>query len=1030
MSDLDDALNTSSPMFHPVEVIADWEELPPGLSVGGLDSLRDLGQQIGPQGYTVTHSFDDGLPDPVTMTGSNDASGALEMDLVGRQANIADFITGWRNATSGFATGTTIAPGMPSISSQDYVVVAITVNGTAVPIETTYEAGHPHGWTALSSVTDATYTTYVFGRSHFVSAPAPIFKLPVSSPYSWIAVAIGANFTAGNSSFVPVKPGVITGLAKVGTSTTHTGPLADLPGRGWVLGIFAATAAAGPLTATGTSIQLVQSTGGTAALQAVTTPLQNDDNSYQHTSTSVGSTNIGMMFSIPLVIMDRPKMDALAYFSPFNTSSPIQSFDRDTAPMSASVNVISPNGPVATPVFKGQMADISVTGRTAALSAVSKTRLLLDKTLQLPTVFGRRESCTTDWLASYLMAQGGQYPGIAPSPQTRWWVPMHGSLHPFMAGANVYTVGFNYTTTRSPTGPWGLKPPKSIAGPFVTAISGKLTTNEAERINIGADTRNWATEVPGMVGEFNDIFSQQNNIGRFTFWMKGDPHSGGAAPAVMNGGADNLFQFNLYLMVNGLAIRSVSFEVRNTRQGAITMGSTTVLTGGDLPTDGLWHFWGITWDYLAGTVKIRRDGVFWNPTGFASASVTDLPPTDAIHIARNPGPNSIWFNVDAKMPIAELQLESGPTLYNDAFTRFYPTPQAPSLNAKMRTLNQWIEAIAEPAPVQGWETLNELAQSTLSHLRVNEEDNVEYLPLRYFGEAAQLTVDANNVIDTDVNAAELAVTNDPTKTRNVVTVAFGETRVNSSRDIILEVSSPISFPRGTTRVTFALDVLTAEIHGALNPYGTDWDIEKLTPLQVAGTNPIQNEHVMSVNALQDGQGVPYTGAGFTGLIVGWDSSTVTIDFKNTSGGTLWLANNGSGIPFLRILGYPVQVADGYVTARDSGSVGTRRERGLTTQMKWIQTRDAATEVAGTLATMLSQPRIELQVTVMGDPRRRPGQMVRLADAEGTRASGTWRILAVTHRGNGAMYVQDLQLVRVGESGVWDVSRWDNSVWSE
>lgn len=1029
MSDLDDALNTSSPMFNPVDVIADWEELPPGLSVGGLDSLRDLGQQIGPNGYTVTHSFDDGLPDPVTMTGSNDASGGLGMDLVGRQSNIADFITGWRNATSGFGTSTSIAPGMPSISSQDYVVVAITVNGTAVPIETTYEAGHPHGWTALGSVTDSTFTTYVFGRSHFVSAPAPIFAFPVSTAFTWICVAIGANFTAGNSSFVPVKPGVVTGAPETVTGTAHTGPYAALPGRGWVLGIFATANASGPWAPTGTSIELVESTGGTAALQAVTTPFLADDNSYRHVSNTTGSTGVGMMIAIPLIVMDRQKMDALAYFSPFNAASPVQNFERDTAPVSASVNVISPVGNVSTPIFKGQMADLTVSGRTAALEAVSRTRILLDKTLQLPTVFGRRESCTTDWLASYLLAHGGQYPGIAPSPQTRWWAPCHGSLHPFMAGPNAYTVGLYYTTTRSPTGGWGLAPPRSIAGPFVTAMAGSLNTNYAERINIGPDTKNWATVVPGMDAELNDLFSVQNNIGRFTFWMKGDPHSGGAAPAVLAGVNDNLFQFNLYLIVNGVATRSVSFEIRNTRQPAITMGSTTVLTGGDLPSDGLWHFFGVTWNYLTGVARIRRDGISWAPTGFSSASVTDLPPTDAIHYGRNPA-NGIWFNVDAKLPMAELQLESGPDVYTEQFTRFYPTPAAPSLNAKTRTLNQWIEAIAEPAPVQGWETLNDLAQSTLSHLRVNEEDNVEYLPLRYFGEAAQLTVDANNVVDTDVNAAELAVTSDPTKTRNVVTLAFGETRVNSSRDIILEVTSPISFPRGTTRMTFALDRLTAEIHGAVNPYGADWSVKKLTALQVAGTNPIQNEHVMSVNALQDGQATPYTGVGFTGDIIAWSSSTVTIEFKNTTGGTLWLANNGSGIPFLRVLGYPVEVADGYVTARDSGSVGTRRERGLTTESKWIQTRDAATEIVGTLATLLSQPRIELRVTVMGDPRRRPGQMVRLADAEGTRAEGTWRILAVTHRGNGAMYVQDLQLVRVGESGVWDVSRWDNSVWSE
>jgi hypothetical protein len=100
-------------------------------------------------------------------------------------------------------------------------------------------------------------------------------------------------------------------------------------------------------------------------------------------------------------------------------------------------------------------------------------------------------------------------------------------------------------------------------------------------------------------------------------------------------------------------------------------------------------------------------------------------------------------------------------------------------------------------------------------------------------------------------------------------------------------------------------------------------------------------------------------------------------------------------------------------------------------MDWIQSREVAETVANKLVTLLARPREEVRVRVLGDPRRRPGQMVTLADAEGTRAAGNWRILNVTHRGAGAMYTQDLKLVRVLPIGVWDgADGWDNASWGE
>jgi hypothetical protein len=83
-----------------------------------------------------------------------------------------------------------------------------------------------------------------------------------------------------------------------------------------------------------------------------------------------------------------------------------------------------------------------------------------------------------------------------------------------------------------------------------------------------------------------------------------------------------------------------------------------------------------------------------------------------------------------------------------------------------------------------------------------------------------------------------------------------------------------------------------------------------------------------------------------------------------------------------------------------------------------------------MTNTFSQPRAEVGITVMGDPRRRPGSLVQLADSEGTQAAGTWRILSVKHDyDGGGKYTQDLELVRVLPVAVWDGSDgWDFAVW--
>lgn len=912
----------------------------------------------------------------------------------------------------------------------DYALCVVTVGSTVDIVETTMASDSLQAWRLLGDVIDGPVRTWVFGRRHFVTGVvAPVFQQLGSSadPTSdWTAVIgyVRCGRTPSNSVYVPVLPNKVAAFAETVSGTAHTVTPVELTRRGFTVAAVGASRAAGAITATGGATVLGQY-GIPLTAAIVGSPIRTEAGTYGISFNTANASADVAALHIGFEVRDRPQLDGTGYFSPLNSDSPVYGFDRDTADLTASTNHVSLDGTgtETTRIFTGQMAGIDLADRTAEMVGVSRTRLLLDNLHTLPTVNGDREGATTDWLATYLLSWGKQFPGIATSEFTRWWAPWHGSLHPHLDGSTAYAATYLYDVDRgSPYGPYKGVPLAVADGPFVSAMYGEQKAGTVLENVVVAD-RNWPTDVPGQDNpKLADPLSQLNTVGRFSCWVRGDDTS--SDPIMLpDDNAKSLFLFTLW-NTSSLGLQNyVRLAVNKNRSFTVWIGSALTLTGGDLPIDGQWHFLCFTWDYAQGAGYFQRDGVFWNITGRTGAS-EQLPTSLAAWRAAGGATN---LQVQSHLPAAELQFEAGLPFNNDA-TRFYPTPAAPSRNATYRVTNQPIKVIANDVPVQGWSTLQEVAQSTLSWMRVNEQDNVELVPLSYFGETAQMTVDTLNVLDTAFNAGELALGLDPTQTRNVVTLEYKETRVGSNRESVLELTTGILIPTGTTFVTFALDKPIAEPHGGGTWYGSTPDVQKLTAAQVAGTNPIQNENVMSVNTRLDGTGAVLTTSSVTARVVDWDSSTVTVRFINGYGKRLALSNNGSQIPFLRILGYPIVATDAFSTSRDNGSITRRRERALTTGVRWIQDRTTAEQVGSTMATILARPRPVINVTVQGDPRRTPGKLCQIVDSTGVRADGTWRILSIRHRYNGPMYVQDVSLIRVGSIALWDQGRWDEEVW--
>lgn len=1032
MTDLDDAIASSAPVYYPSNLQAFWRELPPGESAAGnADSPRDLSSQL--MDFNVEHSLDDGLPDTVTMTTSNDASGKLTASLTGRSGLRADTIA-WRTGLAGGSgSGTSFTATLPADTTWgDYSIVAIAVNSNTVTVsDANADPELAYGWRLLGSQDDgSSIKVWLWGRDYYASAPSLSVALSGSASYSWVAGSVSAR-TANGFNQIPIRPGALISAGQTVSTTGHSTPSATLDRRGYLVGVFARVGGAAGWTAgVGTEIN----EAGSVVDIAMTTSTLRDAGSGNLTASSAAPTAVAVLMTLPLRIFDRLDMSARRFFSPLNNESPLYDWNRDTAPVTLDFNVLTASGVQGTQIFSGQMADIGMSGSDGKLDAVSRTRVALNASAPLPTISRRREGCTVDTVATWLMAQGGSYAGPGPSENTRLWYPMYDSVHPFMDGPLAY--GAVYEATTADGGLFGVQPPETVSGPFVAGVAAHTDT-VSTRFPIMQGDRVWPTRVPGKEGAFHDFLSQKNTKGRISFWVRGDAAASNPWVAANDSSRDYLFSWTLNQQYpnNAGILCGFTFRILNNRRIRVSMGQNSGYTfaefvGSEIPTDGAWHFVGIAWDWSTsnGLLRIQVDG--WTTTGSGfNNDVAYLPTSDAEWWAGGGYPLSVWFS---KLPVSDVQLETGPECWSgnafEDFERFWPA--ATDVNTVYRRQAIPVEAVASGTPVNSWETLAELARNTVSAYRCDEEDRYNFLPLEYFGEDAQMTPES--VADTELNAGDLDVAQDPSKVRNVVTVNFPETRVDSSRQPVLTITSAVYLPRGTSVQTFPLDVPVVEVHGASDPYGGTsamFELIRITPSQLLAPSTIPADNWMSVNSRQDGTGTQVSAPSVTGRIIAWDSSTVTIRFTNKLTVHAWLSHNTQDVPFLRIYGYGIRSNEAYTTVRAQSSVRRRGERPVSADMNWIQTREVAQDVAGKILNITSKPRPEITVRVVGDPRRKPGQLVTVDDSAETAAAGTWRILNITHTGDGAQYTQDLRMVRVNPVLIWGgTPGWGQAVW--
>jgi hypothetical protein len=540
---------------------------------------------------------------------------------------------------------------------------------------------------------------------------------------------------------------------------------------------------------------------------------------------------------------------------------------------------------------------------------------------------------------------------------------------------------------------------------------------------------------------YNDMMSSTNSYGRISMWVRGDSWVVTPTSYTVDSGKEHVhYVLKIYDRTDTFAYddrAAVNCGIRTSnRQMFITLSSTGYVNqtftvepvGAVIPEDGQWHYVSWAWHWAGGGWKMWLDGTQY--TG-ASVAIDDDPLTLGLptgttstveeHYYRE-RQNGLQSELFSRLPTAEVMVEAGSSPYIDNFDLALRRGVGFGPDVIARAVDIELEVLAYPTAVEAWQIITDLAQGSLSAVRINEQDQLMFMTLDYFGEDEQM--DIEEIVDTEVNAEDLDIQYDPTKIRNHVTVEFDETRVDSLGSHVLQYRTVHVVPPGISSITLAVDVPVAEYYGSML-------FDNVGPTEFALGNWESWEFFVSFNSNEFGTDAYQSETDVSATLTAHDSHTVTIEFNNRTGSSKYLVNDQDNIPYLAVKGYAIRESTGYETRRDDASITTRRDRSLSAEIPMVQRRLDATQVASKLVNLLCRPRPEVDVTVMGDPRRVPGKLVTIKDAQGTAAAGTWRILKITHNRNGADYRQDLHLVAQGDPALWELNPgWDLGVWGE
>lgn len=694
----------------------------------------------------------------------------------------------------------------------------------------------------------------------------------------------------------------------------------------------------------------------------------------------------------PAYLTNDIPMQVAEYYSPYSTESPIYGRDRDVAPVRLDHGVVTDDGIEQVTVFTGQMLDIPVKRGKATLSATSANRLKMAKSVQ-PQAFWRfGPGLNGSWPVSWAMAECGVYVSPPPREGVAYWNPMHGSTRPFIPNANLDSIfsddGFasipSYFAFRI-LADGSFNQPDSfgwVTGPYLLAGDLQLLT---------AESRRHAITYIRFDEDAAGVLTSSENKARCEFWVRGDATNVNTAP----GGSGTVTRLCGFQFSANAGARFASFGVNTSRQVEVKVidgaGHTATLVSDDtLPTDGNWYFVGAAYDVAGKKLWVTN---FAGTTKSAAASTLVTSSLPTVDIWTSPFPNFVSY-----LPCAEVHITTGAQANVDTYPTwlngiaFTPT-------ARISPSNLELVAMIEKEPVEAWEFVAGFAQAELASMRTDELDVVCYLTPGWWVKDGQQVV--TDLVSTETNAEALDINIDPTKVRNSVQVSFDRVEISFGMTTAYSLSQQLTIPPGTTTIRFPLTNPIVSPRSSNDPETTDDN-------GAIGYDQVPFDYV-TLNSEPDGTGTYAT----TEVIItriAWDAGSETWRFQNNSSIT-WYTANATNKPTLRIAGTVATVIQDFATDADATSVATRGERFLSVTASATQSAYDARRLAGLLKMGLREGRPLVEgLTLFGEARRQPGDLVQFEDPSVTRASGLWRFQSIIHNykvSGDVAYTQDV-----------------------
>ncbi|WP_213451598.1 hypothetical protein [Rhizomonospora bruguierae] len=696
----------------------------------------------------------------------------------------------------------------------------------------------------------------------------------------------------------------------------------------------------------------------------------------------------------------RDGMSPAEYFSPFNAASPVCDFDRDVAPVTLDQGLVTAAGPEEVRLFTGRMTNLPMRG-SSSLTGVSATRLKLAKAVQPPPVLAELEGGDATWLISWTLHQCDVHVSPPVRVGCRFHATMHGAIRPAIPADQ--DVVYNVRPYDSANRPFNLE---FIPGPFVLAPN----------LGIDATRKDRAVIQLGHLGDGDGALIRTAYRGRFECWIKGQATNAAAAPG---GPGSALVSFSIQAFSDGGSGYAFMGIDNNRHPYVRLMGAAAdwTYTGAQtLPTDGGWYFLGCAYDYSAGKAAVNLNGTVSASAAAAGVfNINDLPIREI-----NPnGTSNQQFVHFSYLPVAEVQFTTGANA--DPNTAPWLNQLPWRVGAVVHPSANRFAALVETEATEAWELIGNRAKTELASVHCDEQDILHYLPAGYWTQSAQQV--PTETISTDVNAGPLNISLDPSRIRNTVQVSYNRTEVSTANVSVYQSTERLAVPRGST----SLDVTLATT--AVRLYAGYLDI--LRPSQMDGTDPSpDNTSWITLNTAADGTGLELFYPKAYAQVHLIDANTARLTLTNNTSATVYAVNDGS-VPYINIAGRAVTQTLATQTAVDDDSIAARGERSMTVNLPEIQRPGDAQQIAGALVAELARaaPVVD-DVTLFGDPRRQPGDLVIVDDPSQTKANGRYRLNSVVHRKVGAAFTQVVRARRALPPGTWGNSTWNECLWTE